>query len=727
MSHDRVIREASRKQTVAFSFSKTYPAYIVLVFALIASVAIWRIVIDKVESDKTAAFDKATASVVSRLNTAANNHMQIIHSMKGLYQSFPFVVRDVFELYGSIPVKTFPSLQAVSFTQAIPAAELGSFIYFAQTERYYTYSVTPRNDTFSVYYPVFYTVPLERNETLVGYNLAANPIAMATLQRAVQRKDYTASPVLTLPNTDKQSFLLVVPVEKQDSVAVGVRGDEVSGILFVQILADEFFRTALGAGVASDTSIVFSCVDTTGGATATIFSSANSASIDAGSYTPAYTENVAVPIADRAFIVQFATVPGFGGGFQNNLPILSLLGGLVSSLLLFAFTMSILTSRTRAQDLAERMTRSQRRIVDTSRDMIGIIGLDSEIRAMNPAAFGVLGYTADEMIGKSIYDFIVPEDRERAIEKLRTAGDEQQIDYEVRMLAKNGQVRWVSWNDTVSRTDGLVYSIGRDVTERKIAEQEIQLKTKQIDLSRQYASESARFKSDFMSNASFYFRTSLTGIIGYLQLVLSKMYSSPEERDNYIETAYASAEDLLSRVGDILDVAEGDSQENNAAIESLPLERTVSDILTGFVGSNGHKRHVELTSDNADGYLVYSDRTMLKRVMSDVLDALSNGQGGTITASLQVNPYENVVDIQMLTPPNHRVAELIELARNAMTQEAQLESLARDHDDVIFRITTAMSRARMLKGRMAIDTLGHEGNVVTLTLPVKKGAAHKKR
>ncbi len=727
MSHDKVIREASRKQTVAFSFSKTYPAYIVLVLALIASIVVWRVVVDKVESDKTAAFNKATASVVSRLNTAVNNHMQIIQSMKGLYQSFPFVVRDVFELYGSIPVKTFPSLQAVSFTQPIPAAELGSFVYFAQTERYYSYKVTPQSDTFSVYYPVFYTVPLERNETLVGYNLAANPVVMATIQRSIDRKDYTASPVLSLPNTDKESFLLVVPVEKQDTSGVQVRGTDVSGILFVQILADEFFRTALGAGVASDTSIVFSCVDTTAGSAATIFSSANAAMVNMSAYTPAYTENVAVPIADRAFMIQFATVPGFGGGFQNNLPILSLLGGIISSVLLFAFTMSILTSRTRAQDLAERMTRSQRRIVDTSRDMIGIIGLDSEIRAMNPAVFGVLGYTAEEMVGKSIYDLIVPEDREQVVAKMKAAGDEQQIDYEVRMLAKNGQIRWVNWNDTVSHTDGLVYSIGRDVTDRKLAEQEIQLKTKQIDLSRQYASESARFKSEFMANASFYFRTSLTGIIGYLQLVLSKMYTSPEEQDNYISIAYTSAEDLLSRVGDILDVAEGGDNDGLTSTESLPLEKTFSDILVSFAKSNGHQRYVELMSDNTDGYIVHSNQKMLKRILNDVLGALNSGQGGKMTASLQVNPHENVVDIQVLTPPNSRIAELIELVRNATTQEAQLEALASDRDDVVFRIAAAMSRAKMLNGRMAIDMLGQDGNVVTLTLPVKKMPSHKKR
>lgn len=719
-SHDSVMREASKKHSAAYSFSKIYPAFIVLALALVTSVIVWRVTAEKVESDKATAFEKATASVVSRLNTAVSNHMQIIRSMHGLYESFPFVVRDVFELYGSIPVKTYPSLQAVAFTPPVPRKELGSFVYFAQSERYYTYSLHPK-DSMDMYYPVFYTVPLEKNQKLVGFNMAANPVAKETIERATAQNQIVASPMLVLPGNDNESFLLMVAVEKHDTTALGVRGHEVNGLLFVQILAREFFDSAIGKGVASDTSIVFSIYDQTSSGEDLIYSAANRASIDTN-YTVAFEQKVSVPVADREFIVQFATVPGFGGGFQNNLPWLTLAAGIISSFLLFAFTLSILTSRARAQDLAERMTRSQRRIVDSSSDLIGIVGLDGEVRAMNPASLIILGYEPEEMIGKNLNGFILPEDQAKVRAIMQSARDEQRVEYEVRMIAKTGAYRWISWNDTISLTDRLVYSIGRDITDRRIAEEEIKLKNRQIDISRQYAAESTRFKSEFMSQVSFYFRTSLTGIIGYLQLVMSRMYKTPEEGDNYIETAFMSAENLLSRVSDLLDVAEGDDSilSKEAIADAIPL-RTVFDGVAQILTNNGHRQSVTFAAENASNYHVNVNRVILEHVLSDVSASLLDGlEKAQVQFSLEVNTHENVVDIHILTPVNEAVTPLIELLRRTSSLEELLEVLRNDRNDILFRLAGAMSHVRMMNGHLVVETLGEEGNVAILTLPVKK-------
>lgn len=719
-SHDSVMREASKKHSAAYSFSKIYPAFIVLVLALVASVVVWRVIAGKVESDKAAAFEKATSSVVSRLNAAVSNHVQIIRSMHGLYESFPFVVRDVFELYGSIPVKTYPSLQAVAFTPPVPRNELGSFIYFAQSERYYTYSLHP-GDTMDMYYPVFYTVPLEKNEKLVGFNLATSPVARETIERARSQKQIVASPMLTLPGSDSTSFLLMVAVDKQDTSMLNVRGDEVNGILFVQILTREFFESAMSRGVPSDTSLIFSIYDQAGSGETRIYASANRTFIDT-TYTPAFEQRVSIPVADREFVVRFATVPGFGGGFQNNLPWLALAGGIVSSFLLFAFTMSILTGRARAQDLAERMTRSQRRIVESSRDLIGIVSLDGEVRAMNPASHAILGYEPEEIIGKSIFNFILPEDHAEVRSVIQSARDEQQVDYEVRMITKTGQIRWISWNDTVSLADGLVYSIGRDITERRIAEEEIKLKNRQIDLSRQYAAESARFKSEFMSRISFYFRTSLTGIIGYLQLVKGRVYKTPEECDAYIATAFESAEQLLSRVSDLIDVAEGDDKTlgEQTAVDAMPLHTTLNGIAR-LLSENGRRQLVELAAENTDGYHVYANRKMLEKVLVDTTSAMLDGlTDGRIQLSLEVNSHENVVDIHILTSANPPVAALIDVLKQTSTSEELLDALRKDRNDVLFRFAGAVSHVRMMNGHMVVETLGQDGNVAILTLPVKK-------
>ena len=50
------------------------------------------------------------------------------------------------------------------------------------------------------------------------------------------------------------------------------------------------------------------------------------------------------------------------------------------------------------------------RIWHHSRDLLGIAGTDGIIRAANPAWTEILGYTSDEVIGRSYLDFVFPED-----------------------------------------------------------------------------------------------------------------------------------------------------------------------------------------------------------------------------------------------------------------------------------------------------------------------------
>ena len=56
--------------------------------------------------------------------------------------------------------------------------------------------------------------------------------------------------------------------------------------------------------------------------------------------------------------------------------------------------------------------------------------------------------------------------------KLRTwqAGD-QTLDFENRYLHKNGSIRYMSWTATPLLEENVMYCIGRDITERKLAEQ----------------------------------------------------------------------------------------------------------------------------------------------------------------------------------------------------------------------------------------------------------------
>jgi PAS domain S-box-containing protein len=89
----------------------------------------------------------------------------------------------------------------------------------------------------------------------------------------------------------------------------------------------------------------------------------------------------------------------------------------------------------------------------------------------NPAWKNILGYAEDELIGKSILNFIHPDDIElTSAEARKIFSGVKTANYENRYCAKDGSYRWTSWNGVLSN-HGQIYGVGIDITERKRAEE----------------------------------------------------------------------------------------------------------------------------------------------------------------------------------------------------------------------------------------------------------------
>jgi hypothetical protein len=76
-------------------------------------------------------------------------------------------------------------------------------------------------------------------------------------------------------------------------------------------------------------------------------------------------------------------------------------------------------------------------------------------------------------MAKPFIEFVHPDDRERTLaQNSHVRGGGQARLFENRYLAKNGLFRHVMWNSRPDSEHGVIYGVGRDVTERWQAEQE---------------------------------------------------------------------------------------------------------------------------------------------------------------------------------------------------------------------------------------------------------------
>jgi PAS domain S-box-containing protein len=113
------------------------------------------------------------------------------------------------------------------------------------------------------------------------------------------------------------------------------------------------------------------------------------------------------------------------------------------------------------------------RFFTLSIDMLCVAHFNGHFQRLNAAWEETLGFSREELQAKPMFDFVHPEDRARTIDQnRRVRSGEQAISFENRYLCKDGSYKWLLWNATADIEHQVIYSVARDITERKRAEVE---------------------------------------------------------------------------------------------------------------------------------------------------------------------------------------------------------------------------------------------------------------
>ena len=115
----------------------------------------------------------------------------------------------------------------------------------------------------------------------------------------------------------------------------------------------------------------------------------------------------------------------------------------------------------------------QDRFFALSLDMLCIAHFSGYFKMLNPAWETTLGFSREELQSTPMFEFVHPEDRERTLDQnRRVRSGEQALGFENRYRCKDGSYKWLLWKATADLDHEVIYSVARDITERKQAEQE---------------------------------------------------------------------------------------------------------------------------------------------------------------------------------------------------------------------------------------------------------------
>jgi two-component system cell cycle sensor histidine kinase/response regulator CckA len=113
----------------------------------------------------------------------------------------------------------------------------------------------------------------------------------------------------------------------------------------------------------------------------------------------------------------------------------------------------------------KKLSADLQRVLDLTPDLICCVRDDGFCHQVNSAFTSTLGWSEDELLSRSVIEFVHADDRDKAIQTLSEIfHGVQLVDYEVRLLCKDGTHRWIEWRTATKIDDGLLFAIGRDVT-----------------------------------------------------------------------------------------------------------------------------------------------------------------------------------------------------------------------------------------------------------------------
>ena len=217
-------------------------------------------------------------------------------------------------------------------------------------------------------------------------------------------------------------------------------------------------------------------------------------------------------------------------------------------------------------------------IFDNSHDLICVIGPDATFRQVNRPAERILGYTPDEMIGRSYLDFIHPEDV--ALSQEITARIEAGVltnTFTTRYRRKDGRMAPIMWSAVWSDPHDSLFAIGRDMSDHFAAEEKLRQAQKMEAVGR------------LTGGVAHDFNNLLTVVIGATE-ALSEALADHPDLAPVAQVALEAAERGAELVSQLLAVA----RSQPLAPQSVDCNRFLEDLLPMLRRTLGCEIEVEL-------------------------------------------------------------------------------------------------------------------------------------
>ena len=516
-------------RTIQRAFHSTVLPWLVLAVGIPASFFLFVLIQDSVENVARLRFERETKDANDIIDGRLRSYGDVLYALRALFAGEDPVDRLRFHRFiESLDLKhRYPGFISLNYATYVPAQDKKRFEKAVRRDTsldprgYPRFAIKPPGER-PEYYAIVYLEPMGDYEFAFGIDLGVNPAAANPEKIAVAMRSgrdsgnltSSAQPLRVKRAKEAAIYLAMrlavyrkgMPVDTVEQRRTAYLGSVGAGFD-----VESLMREALNEEMLKNMRIR---LYDTGSADQRDSDSAKTRQLlfDSEQLTKGYATQSAANASDSAFVhvlpIEIASrVWEFQYSAPKNaiidrvnrlLPSMVLAGGLLSSLFLFGMFYSLASSRRRAVEIAEVITKDLRDseerfrlITENASDLITLLDPQGKRVYLNPA-YGRLFGDHKALMDTDAFQVIHPEDRDRMREVFKnTVRNGTAWRTELRFLLPGGEARHIeSRGSAVRNPNGdvaLIVVVARDVTERQRTEEALRARDLQLQEAQEIA------------------------------------------------------------------------------------------------------------------------------------------------------------------------------------------------------------------------------------------------
>lgn len=294
--------------------------------------------------------------------------------------------------------------------------------------------------------------------------------------------------------------------------------------------------------------------------------------------------------------------------------------------------------RKHTEEVQRQSEKKFRSIIENVNDVIYILNPDGTFAYLSPSLSDALHYEPTAIIGTHFTPMIHPDYLQRCINAVQRLVETGETIWGLEYLIKTKQNDWRWYISNISAVyddaGKVQYCVGvaRDVTDRKLMEEELRR-------AKEAADAASKAKSEFLANMSHELRSPLNAILGFSQLLHRSQTLNPEQQEN-VDTIIRSGEHLLTLINNVLDLSKIEAGQTTLNASNFNLHQLLHDVETMFT-LRAEEKKLQLVCDRHPQLPQYicTDQVKLRQVLINLLsNAVKFTEQGKIT--LRVKPED---------------------------------------------------------------------------------------